>query len=162
MGWSFRESIKILPGIRLNFSRRGVGASIGPRGLHLGFGGGRAPRLTGGIGPLHYYRSLGAGRGEHRHARPFQARRSHFGLLALAVVLTGLAAAWFAGSHRSLNPAAPKPLSSSYPGAFVANPTTVLPGGTTNRRPAVVPAEHRVSRTEASRRREPPRNDSPR
>ena len=155
MGWSFRESVKILPGVRLNFSRRGVGASIGPRGLHLGFGGGRAPRLTGGIGPLHYYRSLGAGRGEYRHARPFRARRSHLGLLALAVALTGLLAAWLAGPHRWH--ASPPPGS----GAAVPHPTTVLPGAA-GRRPASAAGERRTFRMEPSRRREPPRNDAPR
>ena len=154
MGWSFRESFKILPGVRLNFSRRGVGASIGPRGLHLGFGGGRAPRLTGGIGPLHYYRSLGAGRGERRHAWPTRGRRSHFGLLAFVVVLIGLAAAWFVGSSRLLSPVAPKPLPPAERAGFGANPTTVLPDGTPGRR--------HLHKKEASRRGEPPRDDLPR
>ena len=156
MGWSFRESVKILPGIRLNFSRRGVGASIGVRGLHLGFGGGRAPRLTGGIGPLHYYRSLGPGRGEHRRALPTRARHARFGLLAFAVVVAGLVAAWLADS-RGWSAASP-----SKPGAAVTHPTTVLPDGTSSRRPAAAPGERRAPRPEASRRREPPRNDSPR
>ena len=154
MGWSFRESFKILPGVRLNFSRRGVGASIGPRGLHLGFGGGRAPRLTGGIGPLHYYRSLGPGRGEHRHAVPTRGGRSHLGLLALVVVLIGLVAAWFAGSPRFLNPAAPKPLPPAAGSGFGVNPTTVLPDGT--------PGRWHAPGTGASRRRVPPRDNSPR
>ena len=154
MGWSFRESFKILPGVRLNFSRRGVGASIGPRGLHLGFGGGRAPRLTGGIGPLHYYRSLGAGRGEYRHVLPARGRRSHFGLLAFVVVLIGLAAAWFAGSSRFLSPAAPKSLPPAERAEFDASPTTVLPDG--------APIRRHAPRTEASRRRQPPRDGSPR
>lgn len=35
MGWNFRRSIKIAPGIRLNFSNRGMGYSIGPRGNKL-------------------------------------------------------------------------------------------------------------------------------
>ena len=154
MGWSFRESFKILPGVRLNFSRRGVGASIGPRGLHLGFGGGRAPRLTGGIGPLHYYRSLGAGRGEYRHAWPARRRRSRFGLLAFVAVLIGLAAAWFAGWPRFLNPVAPKPPPPAARAGFGANPTTILPDG--------APIRRHPHRTEVSRRREPPRDDPPR
>ena len=154
MGWSFRESFKILPGVRLNFSRRGVGASIGPKGLHLGFGGGRAPRLTGGIGPLHYYRSLGAGRGEYRHLMPTRRRRAHFGLLAFVVVLIGLVATWFAGSLRFLNPAAPRSLPPAERGGFVAHPTTVLPNGAPGRRHA--------PRAEATRRREPPRDNPPR
>jgi hypothetical protein len=38
MGWSFRKSIKILPGIRLNLSKRGVGLSAGVRGAHISSG----------------------------------------------------------------------------------------------------------------------------
>ena len=32
MGWYGRKSIKIMPGVHLNFSKTGVGYSIGPRG----------------------------------------------------------------------------------------------------------------------------------
>jgi hypothetical protein len=38
MGFRFHRSIKILPGIRLNFGKRGVSTSIGVRGAHLTFG----------------------------------------------------------------------------------------------------------------------------
>jgi hypothetical protein len=38
MGFRFRRSIKILPGIRLNFGKRGISTSIGVRGAHLTFG----------------------------------------------------------------------------------------------------------------------------
>jgi Protein of unknown function (DUF4236) len=37
MGFRFRRSIKILPGIRLNFGKRGVSTSIGVRGAHVTF-----------------------------------------------------------------------------------------------------------------------------
>jgi len=37
MGWSYRRSRKIAPGIRLNFSNRGIGVSIGPRGNKISF-----------------------------------------------------------------------------------------------------------------------------
>jgi len=34
MGWRFRRSIKILPGVRINISKKGISsASVGPRGL---------------------------------------------------------------------------------------------------------------------------------
>ncbi|MHC6050771.1 DUF4236 domain-containing protein [Ralstonia solanacearum] len=33
MGWSFRRSVKIAPGIRLNFSKSGISTSIGVKGL---------------------------------------------------------------------------------------------------------------------------------
>jgi hypothetical protein len=38
MGFRFHRSIKILPGIRLNFGKRGVSTSIGVRGAHMTFG----------------------------------------------------------------------------------------------------------------------------
>jgi hypothetical protein len=38
MGWRFRRSVKILPGIRLNFGKRGVSTSIGVRGAHVTVG----------------------------------------------------------------------------------------------------------------------------
>lgn len=33
MGFRFRKSIKVLPGVRVNLSHRGVGTRIGPKGL---------------------------------------------------------------------------------------------------------------------------------
>ena len=38
MGFRFRRSIKILPGIRLSFGKRGISTSIGVRGAHVTFG----------------------------------------------------------------------------------------------------------------------------
>jgi Protein of unknown function (DUF4236) len=38
MGFRFRRSVRILPGIRLNFSKHGVSTSIGVRGAHMTFG----------------------------------------------------------------------------------------------------------------------------
>lgn len=39
MGWLFRKSFKILPGVRVNFGKRGYSStSIGPRGLKLNIG----------------------------------------------------------------------------------------------------------------------------
>ena len=38
MGFRFRKSIKIAPGVRVNLSRRGVSTSIGPRGAKLNVG----------------------------------------------------------------------------------------------------------------------------
>src|SRR5262245_37009652 len=32
MGWRYRKSVKIAPGVRLNFTNRGVSATVGPRG----------------------------------------------------------------------------------------------------------------------------------
>lgn len=38
MGFSFRKSIKIFPGFRVNIGKRGVSASIGVRGATLNIG----------------------------------------------------------------------------------------------------------------------------
>lgn len=38
MGFRFRRSLKILPGIRLNFGKRGVSTSVGVRGAHITMG----------------------------------------------------------------------------------------------------------------------------
>jgi hypothetical protein len=35
MGFRFRRSVKLLPGIRLNFSTRGISTSIGGRGATM-------------------------------------------------------------------------------------------------------------------------------
>ncbi|TIL83431.1 MAG: DUF4236 domain-containing protein [Mesorhizobium sp.] len=33
MGWRFRKSIRLMPGVRLNVGKRGVSVSAGPRGF---------------------------------------------------------------------------------------------------------------------------------
>src|SRR2546427_344766 len=38
MGWNFRKSLNLGGGLRINFSRRGIGASAGVRGLRFGVG----------------------------------------------------------------------------------------------------------------------------
>lgn len=38
MGWRFRNSVKILPGIRLNFGKSGISTSLGGRGASLNIG----------------------------------------------------------------------------------------------------------------------------
>lgn len=38
MGFRFRRSIKLFPGLRLNFGKRGISASIGVRGAHITYG----------------------------------------------------------------------------------------------------------------------------
>ena len=38
MGFRFRRSFSVLPGIRLNLSKRGVSTSVGVRGAHVTFG----------------------------------------------------------------------------------------------------------------------------
>ncbi len=38
MAWSYRKRIKIIPGVRLNFSKSGISTSIGVRGANMTFG----------------------------------------------------------------------------------------------------------------------------
>lgn len=38
MAWSYRKRIKIIPGVRLNFSKSGISTSIGVRGARMTFG----------------------------------------------------------------------------------------------------------------------------
>lgn len=38
MGWRRHRSIKVLPGVRINLTRRGIGYSVNPRGLKVGRG----------------------------------------------------------------------------------------------------------------------------
>jgi hypothetical protein len=47
MGFRFRRSVKILPGIRLNFGNRGVSTSIGVRGAHVTLGHGKVRETVG-------------------------------------------------------------------------------------------------------------------
>lgn len=49
MNIRFHRSIKILPGIRLHFSKRGLGISVGVRGFHVAKPAGGRPYITAGI-----------------------------------------------------------------------------------------------------------------
>ena len=60
MGWSFRKSIKIAPGIKLNLSKSGVGVSGGVKGLRLGVGP-RGAQVTAGKGGVQYRKQIGMG-----------------------------------------------------------------------------------------------------
>ena len=61
MGFSFRKSFRIAPGLRMNLSRRGVGFSAGVKGLRLGVGP-RGTQFSAGRGGFYYRKMLGAGR----------------------------------------------------------------------------------------------------
>jgi hypothetical protein len=49
MGFRFRKSIKLLPGVRLNISKTGVSTSVGTGGATVNLKRGRKPRVTVGI-----------------------------------------------------------------------------------------------------------------
>jgi hypothetical protein len=47
MGFRFRRSVKILPGIRINLSRSGISTSVGVRGAHVTLGRGNVRTTVG-------------------------------------------------------------------------------------------------------------------
>ena len=49
MGFRFRRSIKILPGIRVNLGKHSTSISVGGRGAHVTLRSGRTARTTAGI-----------------------------------------------------------------------------------------------------------------
>ncbi len=49
MGWRFRRSVKILPGVRLNVGKRSAGLSFGPRGAKVSVNTNREVRRTVGL-----------------------------------------------------------------------------------------------------------------
>lgn len=49
MGWRFRRSVKIFPGLRLNISKRSAGLSAGPRGAKVSINTRGEVRRTAGI-----------------------------------------------------------------------------------------------------------------
>jgi hypothetical protein len=46
MGLGFRKSVKILPGVKLNLSRRGIGVSAGPKGAKVSAGSSSSRRVS--------------------------------------------------------------------------------------------------------------------
>jgi hypothetical protein len=48
LGWRFRRTVKILPGVRLNISRSGISTTLGPNGVSINLGK-RGTRTTVGI-----------------------------------------------------------------------------------------------------------------
>lgn len=39
MAWSYRKRIKVIPGVHLNFSKKGISTSIGIKGASINFSG---------------------------------------------------------------------------------------------------------------------------
>lgn len=58
MGFSFRKSIRLGGGMRLNLSSRGVGVSGGVKGLRISSNTTRGTRLYAGVGGMRYQKSL--------------------------------------------------------------------------------------------------------
>jgi Protein of unknown function (DUF4236) len=77
MGWRFRRSVRLFPGIRLNFSLSGVSASVGVRGAHVTVGP-RGTHTTVGLPGtgLSYSETQGTHQEAHSEAQPAEAAES--------------------------------------------------------------------------------------
>ena len=58
MGWSFRKSISILPGIRISLSRSGPRLSVGIPGARASVDMRGKVRVYGGRGPIRFQKSM--------------------------------------------------------------------------------------------------------
>jgi hypothetical protein len=80
MGLRFRRSIKVLPGVRLNLSKSGLGISAGPRGFHVGMDARGKQYVSAGI--------PGTGISSRHYASPAPAHRpATIGGLVVATVI---------------------------------------------------------------------------
>ena len=61
MGWFFRKSFRLLPGIRLNLSKSGPRLSVGVPGARASINMQGKARIYGGKGPLRYQKMVTIG-----------------------------------------------------------------------------------------------------
>src|SRR4029453_16482415 len=75
MGFRMRKSIKLAPGVKLNVSKRGVGASVGGKGARYSVhsSGRRTTSLGSGVVPGVYYQSSKSGGGSNKNTPQPQA-----------------------------------------------------------------------------------------
>lgn len=94
MGFRFRRTIRVIPGIRLNLSRSGISTSVGIRGAHVTAGHGRI-RETAGIpgSGLSYTESQITRQAHGDGAGAAQPRRRHHWILWTLAAILGLFAA---------------------------------------------------------------------
>jgi hypothetical protein len=57
MGWFFRKSFRLLPGVRINISKSGPRLSVGVPGARASIGVNGKTRLYGSMGPLRYQKT---------------------------------------------------------------------------------------------------------
>ncbi|MDE1923976.1 MAG: DUF4236 domain-containing protein [Gammaproteobacteria bacterium] len=92
MGFRFRRTIRVAPGIRVNLSRSGVSTSVGVRGAHVTLGHGRVRESLGVPGTGLSYTTTQSAR------PPWRIGRVLFWLFAivfmLPFVIGALAALW--------------------------------------------------------------------
>lgn len=96
MAWRFRRSVRLLPGVRLNFSGGGVTTTLGPRGAHVTLGGKRTRVSTGIPG-------TGVSHSTLLPSRPRLGQRSGSGGLWLVALIVVVAIARCGNSdHRAI------------------------------------------------------------
>jgi hypothetical protein len=59
MGWSFRKSLRLLPGIRVNLSKSGPRLSVGVPGARASIDVHGKTRIYGGKGPIRFQKTVG-------------------------------------------------------------------------------------------------------
>jgi hypothetical protein len=59
MGWSFRKSLQLLPGIRINLSKSGPRLSVGVPGARASIDVHGKTRIYGGTGPIRFQKTVG-------------------------------------------------------------------------------------------------------
>jgi len=78
MGWSFRKSFRLLPGVAINWSKSGPRLSVGVPGIRASIGKNGKARVYGGLGPLRYQKTITIA----RHPEALEERE---GLLAFVM-----------------------------------------------------------------------------
>ena len=58
MGWSFRKSLRVVPGVRINLSKRGPSLSVGLPGIRASVNARGQARLNASAGPLRYQKQV--------------------------------------------------------------------------------------------------------
>jgi len=61
MGWFFRKSFRLLPGVRVNLSKSGPRLSVGVPGARASIDMEGKTRLYGGMGPVRYQKTVTIG-----------------------------------------------------------------------------------------------------
>lgn len=61
MGWFFRKSLRLLPGVRINISKSGPRLSIGVPGARASIDIEGKTRIYGGVGPVRYQKKVTIG-----------------------------------------------------------------------------------------------------
>ena len=127
MGFRFRRSVRLLPGIRLNFSTRGVSTSVGGRGFTLNFGK-RGIRSTVGIpGTGISYSEMLTRNGSSDNSPQPAATGSSFGCgTVVFVVLAVMVVTVIAGRPGSDNGPSTAALPQSAAPAALEEPTAVV------------------------------------